>query len=324
MYNSENYISETIQSCLSQTYKSIEVIIVDDGSTDNSYNIAKRYESDIVKVYQQKNLGACKARNYAFNLSVGQYIQYLDADDIISPNKIENQMSIFKKIDNEIIVSCPFDRFYSDVRECKFPHLSIYKNYSNSKDLLIDMWKNHKFLQTSVWLTHRSIVQKAGIWDEKLLKNQDIDFFCRVLLITRSVYFCSEAKVYYRISKDSITQNKSYNSCFSLLNSFRNYDMYIQNMKDEYLNKVSACYFSGFYFTYYPLYPELLHKAEIYNKSLGYKRFITSPSFPLHYRIMSKIIGFKNIVRMRYLIKSTFRLIENIFKIKNIHLKLKC
>jgi glycosyltransferase involved in cell wall biosynthesis len=68
-YNSEKYISKTIESCLSQTYKNIEVIIVDDGSTDNSYQIAKSYESDRIKVYKQKNSGACRARNYAFELS---------------------------------------------------------------------------------------------------------------------------------------------------------------------------------------------------------------------------------------------------------------
>ena len=94
LYNSENYIEETIQSCLNQTYENIEIIIVDDGSTDKSLQIAKSFESGKLKVYSQPNSGACKARNLAFEKSIGDYIQYLDADDLLSENKIENQRKV--------------------------------------------------------------------------------------------------------------------------------------------------------------------------------------------------------------------------------------
>lgn len=82
-YNSERFVAETLDSCLAQTYRNIEIIVVDDGSTDNSFAIAKSFESNIIKVYRQDNSGACAARNYAFRKSSGEYIVYLDADDIL-------------------------------------------------------------------------------------------------------------------------------------------------------------------------------------------------------------------------------------------------
>ena len=90
LYNSEEYIAETIDSCLNQTYDNIEIIIVDDGSTDAGLEIARQYEIkyENIKVKTQKNSGAPVARNKAFALSTGEYIQYIDADDLLHPDKI--------------------------------------------------------------------------------------------------------------------------------------------------------------------------------------------------------------------------------------------
>ena len=102
LYNSEKYIAQTIQSALNQTWENKEIIIVDDGSSDNSFEIARKFESDIVKVFLQKNSGSCITRNEAFSFSSGEYIQYLDADDLLSPNKIEFQMKLIERAENTI------------------------------------------------------------------------------------------------------------------------------------------------------------------------------------------------------------------------------
>ena len=86
-YNSEKWIKSTIQSALNQTYSNKEIIIVDDGSTDNTLNIAKQFESDILKVIFQKNQGASAARNKALSISQGDFIQWLDSEDLISNDK---------------------------------------------------------------------------------------------------------------------------------------------------------------------------------------------------------------------------------------------
>ena len=88
VFNCERYISEAINSVLEQTYKNVELIIVDDGSSDRSLEIAKKYESEKVKVFTQPHGGAPRARNFAFEKSTGDYIQYLDADDILAPDQL--------------------------------------------------------------------------------------------------------------------------------------------------------------------------------------------------------------------------------------------
>ena len=98
VFNAQEYINETINSVIKQTYEgSIEIIIIDDHSTDNSFQIVREFESDSIIVKKNPKKGACAARNYGFQLSTGDYIQYLDADDLLSKNKIRSQMELLMK-----------------------------------------------------------------------------------------------------------------------------------------------------------------------------------------------------------------------------------
>lgn len=94
-YNAEKWLAETLESALAQTWDNIEIIVVDDGSTDKSLAVAKQFEPDGVKVISQANKGASAARNRAFQESQGDFIQYLDADDLLVPDKIELQVKLF-------------------------------------------------------------------------------------------------------------------------------------------------------------------------------------------------------------------------------------
>src|ERR1700748_3370934 len=96
VYNAQKYLAETINSALAQTWPNKEIIIVDDGSTDNSFQIAKNFENDKVRVYYQENRGAGAARNKGLREAKGNYIQFLDADDLISNNKAEEQINLLK------------------------------------------------------------------------------------------------------------------------------------------------------------------------------------------------------------------------------------
>src|SRR6266404_9653868 len=91
-YNAEPWIADTIQSALGQTWARKEIIVVDDGSTDRTLSVARRSASKSVSVVTQKNQGAAAARNKAFEICQGDYIQWLDADDLLSPDKIAKQM----------------------------------------------------------------------------------------------------------------------------------------------------------------------------------------------------------------------------------------
>src|SRR5215831_1052558 len=114
VYNSAAYLEQTLQSALNQSWQMREIVVVDDGSTDESVVIAKAYaEKGLIKFFQQANGGACKARNRAFAESTGDYIQYLDADDLLAPDKIEIQM---KRLAGSAMNVCNgrWGRFYTD------------------------------------------------------------------------------------------------------------------------------------------------------------------------------------------------------------------
>jgi len=96
VYNCEKYIEEAVQSVIGQTLKPYEIIIVDDGSTDKSANIVKRF-SEKVSYYYQPNSGAAKARNVGVNKAAGDFLAFLDSDDIWVPNKLASQMDVFEQ-----------------------------------------------------------------------------------------------------------------------------------------------------------------------------------------------------------------------------------
>src|SRR5215470_13641440 len=92
-YNAERWIAETISSALAQTWPRKEIIVVNDGSIDQTLRVARQFESKGVSVVTQENQGVCAARNKAYELCQGDYIQWLDADDLLSRDKIAEQMA---------------------------------------------------------------------------------------------------------------------------------------------------------------------------------------------------------------------------------------
>src|SRR4029079_2135106 len=108
-YNAECWIAHTVRSALAQTWPRTEIIVVDDGSRDRTLSIARHFASKSVSVVTQDNQGGSAARNRAFRLCQVDFIQWLDADDLLSPNKIARQMEVAAKAtDKGILFSCPW------------------------------------------------------------------------------------------------------------------------------------------------------------------------------------------------------------------------
>ena len=199
-YNAEAWISDTLHSAIAQTWDRKEIIIVDDGSKDQTLAVAREFESGCVKVFTQKNQGAAAARNKAFSLSHGDYIQWLDADDLIGPDKIEKQMeALGDSPKKSILLSGSWGRFLHRPHRARFVPTALWSDLSKAEWLIRKMGQD-LYMQTASWLVSRELTEAAGPWDTRLLGDDDGEYFCRVLLASEGVRFVREAKVYYRAS----------------------------------------------------------------------------------------------------------------------------
>jgi glycosyltransferase involved in cell wall biosynthesis len=202
-YNSQPWIAETIRSALGQTWPNKEVIVVDDGSTDRTLRIARQFEAKGVRVVTQPNQGAAAARNTAFSLSSGDYIQWLDADDLLSRHKVTHQMeqSEWTK-DRRILFSSPWGSFRYRPRKAKFIPSSLWFDLAPT-EWLIRKWEGHWHVQTATWLVSRELTEAAGPWDPRLLVDDDGEYFARVIDVSSGIRFIPQSRVYYRITPSS-------------------------------------------------------------------------------------------------------------------------
>jgi glycosyltransferase involved in cell wall biosynthesis len=197
-YNAEEWIADTIQSAIGQTWARKEIIIVDDGSRDQTVNVARRFESKTVLVISKENQGAAAARNYALNMSQGDYVQWLDADDLLAPDKVESQIAALQQSGgNRTLLSSSWAFFNYRPQRAQFVPTSLWQDLSPVEWLFRKMAGN-LYMQTATWLTSRELCEAAGLWDTRLLSDDDGEYFCRVLLRSQGTLFVRHAKVFYR------------------------------------------------------------------------------------------------------------------------------
>jgi glycosyltransferase involved in cell wall biosynthesis len=198
-YNAQQWIGATIQSALDQTWPTTEIIIVDDGSLDDTLSTARRFASKSVKVVTQVNAGAAAARNSAFTLAQGSYIQWLDADDLLAPHKIAAQMQLAKSYsDRRALFSSPWAYFMYRPRAAKFTPTALWQDLS-PVDWIVHKWTKTLHMQTATWLVSRELSDAAGPWNTELLGDDDGEYFARVVLASTGIRFSSDAGVLYRI-----------------------------------------------------------------------------------------------------------------------------
>jgi glycosyltransferase involved in cell wall biosynthesis len=199
-YNSEGWIADTLRSALSQTWSNKEIIVVDDGSKDRTLEIARQFEADGVQLFSQKNQGAAAARNMAYKRCQGDYIQWLDADDLLSRDKIFTQVLKAQESGSKrALISCGWGHFLYRYYRAKFEPTALWRDHVPADWLMCKMGQN-LHMQTATWLVSRELSESAGPWNTNMLTDDDGEYFCRVLLASDGVRFTPGPRVYYRAS----------------------------------------------------------------------------------------------------------------------------
>lgn len=203
-YNAERWIAEAIESSLAQTWPNKEIIVVDDGSTDGTLKVAQRFESANMRSLTQANQGASAARNKAFQSCTGDFIQFLDADDLLSPEKIEAQVSVLQDNPPDYVAVSATMYFYDDMPPTQgylldddWPMVDTDDPLNWLIDLLGPDGRSGT-VHPGAWLVPRSVAQRAGFWDETLSLDDDGEYFARVVLASRGIRRSATGRSYYR------------------------------------------------------------------------------------------------------------------------------
>jgi glycosyltransferase involved in cell wall biosynthesis len=196
-YNAEEYLAEAIQCALDQTCPNCEVIVIDDGSTDGSLEIIKRF-GERVRWDSGSNRGGCAARNRGLALARGEWIQFLDADDRISPDKIAAQVQDLDHMPKGSVATCAWCHFTAETGIQQGEWMALWRDYDHGIDLLLEMWLTGGYFVPHCWLVPRSLLTKVGEWNERLKADQDGEFFGRVLAVAGPVVFTPAVQAHYR------------------------------------------------------------------------------------------------------------------------------
>jgi glycosyltransferase involved in cell wall biosynthesis len=208
-YNAEKYIGETLESVLRQTWPKIEIVVVDDGSTDKSANIVLSFRRQSLKLIKQANRGQTAALNACLPHASGDFVQYLDADDLIEPDKIERQVTRLIR-HPRCVASAEWGRFYHHPSETVFKPESVWCDLSPLDWLALSRADGLGMMLPALWLIPMPIVRTVGPWLEELSLNNDAEYFTRILLASDGVLFCPGARCHYRSGlRDSLSGRKS-------------------------------------------------------------------------------------------------------------------
>jgi glycosyltransferase involved in cell wall biosynthesis len=200
LYNKEKYIEKTIQSVLDQTYTNLEIIVVDDGSQDSGTTIVESIIDSRIKLYRQSNRGPGAAQNFGFRMSCGLYIKFLDGDDILTNNAIENQLLSIHHVENSVSF-LEWEKFHNIIPPYKPSFNTIHKDCLPIEYLTLN--GKPQMLQSGQFLIPRDLILKAGLWKENLSLINDTEFYTRLFLKTNFLKFSEKGKLYYRVEKNT-------------------------------------------------------------------------------------------------------------------------
>jgi glycosyltransferase involved in cell wall biosynthesis len=290
-WNSAAYIQETVQSVINQTYPNIEIILVDNASKDATIEKINELNCDRIKIIQlPENKGASFARKVGFEQSKGQYIQYLDGDDLLSINKIRNQVLYLEE--RPLHLAFGDVAFFWDGEDpwikIAEPNASFYFSSDEPLSFLLNLYGLNGragMIPIHSWLSPREVLELSGPWNEGLTVDDDGEYFCRAILASKGLIFVSDTIVFYRKFKTrkSLSREQSHAAMRSLFISidskYQVCQKYSQSTED--VRTVFAIHYMEFADITWPEFPDLTRIALGRVKALGGTKHVPLIGNPL-------------------------------------------
>jgi glycosyltransferase involved in cell wall biosynthesis len=292
-YNAAEWLPQTVRSALAQTWPRTEVIIVDDGSSDRTLEVGKAFESRTVKVVTQQNAGAVAARNAALRLAQGDYIQWLDADDLLDPAKISAQMRVAHEAsDPHVLLAGAFGTFFYRPEKASFAPNALWRDLEPVEYFLM-RFNHNAYFQTDAWLVSRALTDAAGPWTDVDSPDDDGEYFCRIVMRSRGVKFVSDARSYYRIANlNGVSQVRSPRAQTALFESKVKCIRYLLSLEDSARTReASVRLMQDWLRHFYASRKDLVDKAQQLATELGGQ--LHRPSVRWKYKPIAWVLGYE-------------------------------
>lgn len=303
-YNAESHLNDTLQSVLDQTHEDIEIVCIDDGSTDKTslvLKIFKKNNPNRVKIITQLNNGACSARNLGLKYSRGEFIQFLDADDKLLPNKIKNQIEIIKKCRCDIVIGS-YKRINSSGKEI----FSRVYSYENQMENLWDALIKSNLGITSSNLFKKSLFDNKISWNENYVSSQEYRLMFDLLKLEPIVCF-DELENTLILNREGSISNT--NICSNLVTFIKLRIEIIKFLKQQKIKLNNS---------YYQLLYEKIRELYIYDSGLALKFFslyipvgfkpVESIATSKKHLFFKNIFGFRLTQKLSMLLKKWYQL----------------
>jgi GT2 family glycosyltransferase len=292
-YNASPWLGQTLDSALAQAWPEKEIIVIDDGSTDNSRQIAKAFVSKGVKILEGTQQNAAAARNRGIQASTGDYLQFLDADDLLAPDKIRHQMTRAEKSPAGTVFTGCWARFTNTLTSSHIHQANPLFSDLSPTDYLCLYASNDCMMHPASWLVPRHVAEAAGSWDERLTLNDDGEYFARVVAAASQIAYCPNAMSYYRSSlPGSLSGQRSrkhLESAYLAMNLIVSQMLALENSPAMRQGGANLC--QRFAYDYYPASPDLIEKALCQARELGGSTF--SPLGGRKFQLLRKLVGWK-------------------------------
>lgn len=291
-YNAGAWLAETLASAFAQTWPATEIILVNDGSTDDSLAVARQFEPRGLRLIDGPNRGAAAARNTALAAARGEWIQFLDADDLLAPDKIERQLALLRPAGPGTLASSAWARFMREPADADFsPHLN-WRDTAGVEFLQLH-YEHGCMMQPAAWLASRALLDRAGPWNETLSLNDDGEYFARVMLAADRIVFCGSARSYYRSAHaPSLSGRRDRRSLESLFRSVELTTAHLLAADRSARTRAAAAYaWKWTAFELYPGAPDLSRSAESQCRNLGGH----ARPFPAgrRFQVLARLLGWR-------------------------------
>lgn len=284
-------LRETLESALAQQGVEKEVILVDDGSTDGSLQVARSFEARGVRVIKGPQINASAARNRAYKASTGEYIQYLDADDLLSAEKISKQVKVLEK-EPDCVAMARWGRFRESIEDTVFANDDQLHDWS-PVEWLIEHCERNQMMHPAAWLVPRKIAESAGLWDERLTLNDDGEYFARVISKSRVLKCCPSAESYYRTtvapSLSKLRGKQAFQTAFQSLESIA--QTLLSKEDSQRSREAVANLMQRFIYEVYPSLNNERNVADQWVREMGGSHLL--PDFGPRAKMLARLFGWR-------------------------------